>query len=511
MNLKKCLERLNEKEYEKVRKLYSDDKLSIDDLVRQMCIGFTSNGIFFTDEELNVLRLLSEKKEVKKVSKYLLKYGYVYKIDDKYILPDDFGFCVNSFFQDNSVRERKALVLSFYMSSNGGLKLDNLIELMGKSGVKITKNEALDIARENDYMVDNDMIYLNELVSRHFGEVLFCDNPDIPKEHKVFDLKEMFDIIYLKEDFFPNKLFGLLNDKISNTDKAGFFTDFVSVFSFAEFFSEETFDILLKKFNMKLDNKDKEEILEFIWEVTYILPCWLLKGYSFSEIQDGSKKCIDAIKKMVKEDEKNDFKSNLYNSVFAYVTINGLIEVDKLIDIFKEHHNIVLEKELLLELIKLEDYIKEKDGYLYIIDDDKDMFNYLINEKKKVSSYKIIDDFREILNEFNGNCDKFDKLLLSYGIKGEACDVTRTFLLYDNLSKFSLVGILSSYNINLDSKKFSKLFNDIKVLRRNFRLWSLNGYKESEINVNVNKKVKIGRNEKCPCGSGKKYKVCCGR
>ncbi len=25
------------------------------------------------------------------------------------------------------------------------------------------------------------------------------------------------------------------------------------------------------------------------------------------------------------------------------------------------------------------------------------------------------------------------------------------------------------------------------------------------------KKKKIGRNEPCPCGSGKKYKRCCGR
>ena len=26
----------------------------------------------------------------------------------------------------------------------------------------------------------------------------------------------------------------------------------------------------------------------------------------------------------------------------------------------------------------------------------------------------------------------------------------------------------------------------------------------------VSKKIKIGRNEPCPCGSGKKYKKCCG-
>ena len=27
----------------------------------------------------------------------------------------------------------------------------------------------------------------------------------------------------------------------------------------------------------------------------------------------------------------------------------------------------------------------------------------------------------------------------------------------------------------------------------------------------VNSAVKIGRNDPCPCGSGKKYKNCCGR
>ena len=33
-------------------------------------------------------------------------------------------------------------------------------------------------------------------------------------------------------------------------------------------------------------------------------------------------------------------------------------------------------------------------------------------------------------------------------------------------------------------------------------------YKKSKIVV---KEKKIGRNDPCPCGSGKKYKKCCGR
>lgn len=36
-------------------------------------------------------------------------------------------------------------------------------------------------------------------------------------------------------------------------------------------------------------------------------------------------------------------------------------------------------------------------------------------------------------------------------------------------------------------------------------------YKEQKSSTTVVKGKKIGRNEPCPCGSGKKYKHCCGR
>ena len=36
-------------------------------------------------------------------------------------------------------------------------------------------------------------------------------------------------------------------------------------------------------------------------------------------------------------------------------------------------------------------------------------------------------------------------------------------------------------------------------------------YKEQKASGTVVKEKKIGRNEPCPCGSGKKYKFCCGR
>ena len=36
-------------------------------------------------------------------------------------------------------------------------------------------------------------------------------------------------------------------------------------------------------------------------------------------------------------------------------------------------------------------------------------------------------------------------------------------------------------------------------------------YKEQKLSKTVIKGAKVGRNDPCPCGSGKKYKKCCGR
>ena len=36
-------------------------------------------------------------------------------------------------------------------------------------------------------------------------------------------------------------------------------------------------------------------------------------------------------------------------------------------------------------------------------------------------------------------------------------------------------------------------------------------YKEQKESTTIRKEKKIGRNDPCPCGSGKKYKKCCGR
>lgn len=94
-------------------------------------------------------------------------------------------------------------------------------------------------------------------------------------------------------------------------------------------------------------------------------------------------------------------------------------------------------------------------------------------------------------------------------------------------NNFSIIDIVNSssqrvaFNSQETLKKFVNLLRDAAS---NCRLWTLKGYTLNEIyniekkgvvsssnNNLINKSKKIGRNQPCICGSGKKYKRCCGR
>lgn len=85
---------------------------------------------------------------------------------------------------------------------------------------------------------------------------------------------------------------------------------------------------------------------------------------------------------------------------------------------------------------------------------------------------------------------------------------------------------------DISSQQFNFLMDMIGELNNNTRKWSLKGHKSCDIKgispvrmphvqekqpvktVNiepVRATKKVGRNDPCPCGSGKKYKKCCGR
>lgn len=82
--------------------------------------------------------------------------------------------------------------------------------------------------------------------------------------------------------------------------------------------------------------------------------------------------------------------------------------------------------------------------------------------------------------------------------------------------------ILQEYRIKFNERQFAEMAQLVTRVSNSTRLWSNNGHTPNEMfNLLERDKLlplpgqakhrKIGRNEPCPCGSGKKYKRCCGR
>ncbi len=103
----------------------------------------------------------------------------------------------------------------------------------------------------------------------------------------------------------------------------------------------------------------------------------------------------------------------------------------------------------------------------------------------------------------------------------EGYEEVRNYIIYGDGIR-ELGSILSRHNLIFsDEKQLQEFLNLIMLAKNNTRIWENNGYTPSElheilserdkniIKFPIIKKQKVGRNDPCPCGSGKKYKKCC--
>ena len=176
---------------------------------------------------------------------------------------------------------------------------------------------------------------------------------------------------------------------------------------------------------------------------------------------------------------KNDYStSNDQNAYLAGMKMFlGNILPDKEL-IYLTNKN---DKELRSEILEL--YKKKKSESIKLIGEDK----YLDLEKKIFlqildfswrSHLQYLEQLRQVIG------------LRSYGQKDPLSEFKKeAFVLFENLLekiKFDVIKFLLNINIVFKDDMNSENIKDVKIAK------------------------KVGRNEKCPCGSGKKYKHCCG-
>lgn len=229
-------------------------------------------------------------------------------------------------------------------------------------------------------------------------------------------------------------------------------------------------------------------------------------------------------------------RKQLDSYVRAAVNLYGMVSRKDFVDIFNRQNSDQTSSEevyiLLLPLVLKEGWYGFYKDYIvhYSFFNDFGIFDYLLSQQAEKPRY--IPDKSELLKYMNEDYQDNDYLrdvhqfmldAFGYGkhISGSFEEV-RDYIAYgEGVSE--LASILDKYELICSNEKQLQEFLNLVMLAKNsMRLWQNNGFTPLELSEIIRERdknviklptilqQKTGRNDPCPCGSGKKYKKCCG-
>ncbi len=222
----------------------------------------------------------------------------------------------------------------------------------------------------------------------------------------------------------------------------------------------------------------------------------------------------------------------------AAVNLYGIIPLDELVNIYNSQNADKTDEDELFQ--KLLAFIGEENNEFYFFEE------YLVYPEFEDEDFETVADlaseiegkpryipekesFLRYADEYYWDETEQSKRMEQYLRTGLGQDIVRARRMVSELALSSvgeipfreqvdmLVEAIGPFKNDAQAEKFFKLLTD---MRNNSRIWSNKGHTPLELTrrmggpvlgVMAGGKRKIGRNEPCPCGSGKKYKHCCGR
>ena len=280
---------------------------------------------------------------------------------------------------------------------------------------------------------------------------------------------------------------------------------------------------------LKVNGLKKYECNEMIY-INYLRN----RGLAFSGVKNDEafvvmpKELKSVISEQLNKDLKDKARLNeeIIKAISGMVYYYGVCKIDFLKSNIKNIFGTSLDESYINTLIAN----GEELGYDYVIDGDM-LCNIDVEETEKILKLQ-----EECKNDYY----KFDKKSLVKAGKIDFVEENKQgaklekvlgelFVIDKNILKEEMDGFivaiknevekseaidifLQAYEIQSEEER--KIFvYELELFAKSIRKWSLKGYTEDEIekaNARVVNEVKIGRNDPCICGSGKKYKKCCG-
>lgn len=217
----------------------------------------------------------------------------------------------------------------------------------------------------------------------------------------------------------------------------------------------------------------------------------------------------------------------------AAANLYGVILKERFLELFKDYSGSKMSDEYIDELLKLgrsklESYELE-DGFIIsnLLYEDNQIKKSLLMDIASNSDKMYIPHKKEFLKysdplyfDMNSGARQMSAFFRKAYPEIDA-DLTR-YLTWEahnicmgNSAYINIFDLLDEMDIGpYDAETLRSYEDAIQIMRLYTRRWENKAFTDRELQAKNNKqekKVKIGRNDPCPCGSGKKYKKCCGK
>ena len=256
----------------------------------------------------------------------------------------------------------------------------------------------------------------------------------------------------------------------------------------------------------------------------------------------------DEIKRMFPIIHSAEFskRRSAFQTVLNYckagVNLYGIVPVEQIRKIYNQNQKIEITTEELLAVVEKAQtrncVVEVKaDAFVHeLINTNETAYNALLQKQGNKPFYvpakndflNYADDTYIEKNEYYNNFAAFLKNVLFMNEEmTESCIYEVECLYSEGKDTADIVTGLEKQGLELSNEHKAALSNEIVNYTNHIRLWENRGNNKVDLGLAANPtnvinfqktakapvraEKKVGRNDKCPCGSGKKYKFCCGR
>ena len=212
------------------------------------------------------------------------------------------------------------------------------------------------------------------------------------------------------------------------------------------------------------------------------------------------------------------------NLIRAALHLYGVVEFKQLTKLFKKYYGMEVSIESIIDLINESPYvitINEKNKELIIDDMTEEQYQIIRQHQQKYNYYE--PEFAKFIKFSDPNYideSSYHKELKNWISEHLNTSVVSSDSLYIQLLRMMISGqkrqdIIDEINrlgYEFSAEEENDFFTLVSEIIKHTRHFQYRGKSQSKLGQKtVVKEFKVGRNDPCPCGSGKKYKKCCGK